>query len=106
LLLLDEPTNHLDIKNQITLLESLMALNQSQNMSIVIAMHDLNLAIKYSDYVIHIDDNGEFTIGLTNDILTIDNIKAWYGVDAELLTSSDGKVINFLRSSNLTDFPV
>ena len=106
MLLLDEPTNHLDIKNQITLLESLMMLNKSQNMSIVIALHDLNLAIKYADYVIHIDDDGEFTIGPTNDILTIDNIKAWYGVDAELLTSSDGQVINFPRSGSLMDFPM
>ena len=100
LLLLDEPTNHLDIKNQITLLESLMTLNQSQNMSIVIALHDLNLAIKYADFVIHIDDNGELTIGLTKDILTMANIKRWYDVDAELLTSSDGQVIHFPKFSN------
>ncbi len=47
LLLLDEPTSHLDIKYQIETLELVQQLNREHNMTIVAAIHDLNLAARY-----------------------------------------------------------
>ena len=47
LLLLDEPTSHLDIKYQIETLELVQRLNQERGVTVVAAMHDLNLAARY-----------------------------------------------------------
>jgi iron complex transport system ATP-binding protein len=46
-LLLDEPTSHLDIKYQIETLELVQRLNKERNMTVLAAMHDLNLAARY-----------------------------------------------------------
>jgi iron complex transport system ATP-binding protein len=47
LLLLDEPTSHLDIKYQIEILEMVQSLNQQSGITVIAAMHDLNLAARY-----------------------------------------------------------
>jgi iron complex transport system ATP-binding protein len=52
ILLLDEPTAHLDIKHQIEVLELLLRLNRERGLTIVAALHDLNLAARYFDRLI------------------------------------------------------
>jgi iron complex transport system ATP-binding protein len=52
LLLLDEPTTYLDINHQVELLDLLTDLNRARGTTIVIVMHDLNLACRYADHVI------------------------------------------------------
>ncbi len=58
LLLLDEPTNHLDIKNQLELMNFCDTFKRQDNNIILAVLHDINLALKYSDYIIAIK-NGE-----------------------------------------------
>jgi iron complex transport system ATP-binding protein len=52
LLLLDEPTAHLDIKHQVEALELLRALNRERGLTVLAALHDLNLAARYFDRLI------------------------------------------------------
>jgi iron complex transport system ATP-binding protein len=52
LLLLDEPTTYLDINHQVELLRLLRTLNEDSGKTIVVVLHDLNLACRFSDHLI------------------------------------------------------
>ncbi|GAA0126857.1 MULTISPECIES: ABC transporter ATP-binding protein [Clostridium] len=80
LLILDEPTNHLDIKYQLQILK----LTKSLGITVIAALHDLNLAASYCDklYVMH---NGNIAAtGAPNEILTKELIKDVYEVDCTI----------------------
>lgn len=78
LLLLDEPTSHLDIGYQIEILNLLKRLNLDNNLTIVIVLHDLNLASEYCDRIILLDKGRIFKSGSPDEVLTYKNIEAVY----------------------------
>jgi len=78
LLFLDEPTSHLDIGHQIQILDLLKRLNRQNNLSIVIVLHDLNMASEYCDRLILLNDGKIFKEGTPHDVLTYQNIEAVY----------------------------
>lgn len=78
LLILDEPTSHLDIGHQIEILNLLRRLNQKKNLSIVIVLHDLNLASEYCSRIILLDKGEIFKSGSAEVVLTYQNIEAVY----------------------------
>ena len=84
LLLLDEPTNHLDIRAQLATLGLLGDL-ASTGVTVVAALHDLNLAAAYSDHVIVLQHGHVVAAGPTEPTLTPELIGAVYGVRADLL---------------------
>ena len=55
-LLLDEPTTYLDLAHQIDVLELCGAVRESRDMTIVVVIHELNLAIRYADHLIVMRD--------------------------------------------------
>ncbi|NLK36881.1 MAG: ABC transporter ATP-binding protein, partial [Epulopiscium sp.] len=68
ILLLDEPTTYLDIEYQLSLMKLLEKLKQ-QGKTIVMVLHDLEQALKYSDYIIAIDTEKEIYTGMPEKIL-------------------------------------
>jgi iron complex transport system ATP-binding protein len=78
LLLLDEPTSHLDIGHQIQILDLLKRLNREKNLTIVIVLHDLNLASEYCDRLILINKGEVFKQGPVEEVLTYQNIEEVY----------------------------
>lgn len=78
LLLLDEPTSHLDIGHQIEILDLLKKLNRERNLSIVMVLHDLNLASEYCNRIILLNEGEIFKSGSPQEILTYQNIEAVY----------------------------
>ncbi|WP_028552565.1 ABC transporter ATP-binding protein [Paenibacillus sp. UNC451MF] len=81
ILFLDEPTTYLDIYYQIELLELVKMLNSSFGLTIVMVLHDINQAIRYSDQLI-VMKNGEIAMkGEPCDVITEGTVKAIYGVD-------------------------
>ncbi len=68
LLLLDEPTNHLDIKNQIELMEYCKKYKKSNENIVVAVLHDLKLAMQYSDIIIALKDNQIIYNGSVNGL--------------------------------------
>ena len=78
LLLLDEPTSHLDIGHQIQILDLLKKLNQEENLTVIIVLHDLNLASEYCDRLILLNEGKVFKDGTPLDVLTYQNIEAVY----------------------------
>lgn len=90
MLLLDEPTSNLDIRHQIEVMEIIKDLIAKKNISAVMAVHDLNLASRYADRVIMMKGGRIFDAGNPLDVLTPENIRSVYGVDAEVINSNGG----------------
>jgi len=78
LLFLDEPTSHLDIGHQIQTLDLLKKLNKQNNLTIVMILHDLNLASAYSDRIVLLDKGVVFKEGSPDEVLTYQNIESVY----------------------------
>ncbi|MFA5149837.1 MAG: ABC transporter ATP-binding protein [Candidatus Omnitrophota bacterium] len=78
LLLLDEPTAHLDIGHQIQVMDLLKKLNHQNNLTIIMILHDLNLASAYCNRICLLDNGNIFKEGQAEDVLTYENIEAVY----------------------------
>jgi len=78
LLLLDEPTAHLDIGHQIQVMDLLKKLNHQNNLTIIMILHDLNLASAYCNRICLLDNGNIFKEGQAEDVLTYKNIEAVY----------------------------
>ncbi|MCL5501677.1 ABC transporter ATP-binding protein [Escherichia coli] len=68
--LLDEPTTYLDLAHQIEILELLRGLNQSQGKTIVMVLHDLNLACRYADHLVAVHKGRVYAQGTPAQIMT------------------------------------
>ena len=75
LMLLDEPTMHLDIAHQIEILELVRTLNVEQGLTVMAAMHDLNLASLYFDRLILLKEGRVLADGTPAEVLTEDSIR-------------------------------
>lgn len=78
LLFLDEPTSHLDIGHQIQILDLLKRLNRQNNLTIVMVLHDLNLASEYCNRILLLNEGRVFKEGSPLEVLTYQNIEAVY----------------------------
>lgn len=78
LLFLDEPTAHLDIGHQVQVLDLLQKLNQSRKLTIVMILHDLNLASSYANRIVLLDQGRVFKEGPPEAVLTYQNIEQVY----------------------------
>jgi iron complex transport system ATP-binding protein len=87
LLLLDEPTSSLDIKHQLEILCILKGLAQSKHCSVIVAMHDLNLASRFSDRMLMLKQGCIFAVGTPESVLTEENIELVYGVKVHVTNS-------------------
>ena len=99
LLLLDEPTSHLDITHQVHILNVLQQLNQELGLSVLMVIHDLNLASEYCDQLILVNEGKIHTQGTPEDVLTFQNIEDVY--KTVVVTQSNplsGKPAVFLAS--------
>lgn len=94
LLILDEVTNHLDIGYQYKVLEILKGLN----MTIISAIHDLNLAMKFCDQVVLIDKGRIIVTGNPKDIITRENLKEIFKVDAQIIKKDNSHIIDYRYS--------
>jgi len=88
LLLLDEPTSDLDLKNQLEVMKIIKEVSATQKIASVVVMHDINLALRYSDKFIILKDGQVFTTG-GKEVITPEIIKETYGVDVHV-TNFDG----------------
>ena len=78
LLFLDEPTSHLDIGHQTQILELLKQLNNEKKITVVMILHDLNLASEYCNRIVLMDKGRIFKEGTPEEILTYENIESVY----------------------------
>lgn len=102
LLLLDEPTSHLDITHQARILNLIQQLNDELNLSVLIIIHDLNLAAEYCDYLVLMNEGGVFAKGEPANVLTYENIERVYNTVVVTMTNPlSGKPAVFLISEKV-----
>ncbi len=85
-LLLDEPTTFLDISHQIEVLDLLTDLNQSRGTTIIMVLHDLNLAARYADHLVAIAGGRVHISGRPEDVLTEENVRQIFGLESRIVT--------------------
>jgi iron-chelate-transporting ATPase len=95
LLLLDEPLANLDIKYQIELVRLLKKLREVKDISVVMALHDINIALQF-EKVILIKEGNIIGLGRPDDVLSRSMLKQAFDVDIEIKkTGTDGIYISF-----------
>ena len=85
ILVLDEPTSNLDIRQQVETMEILREMVADQGISLIMVIHDLNLAAMYSDAVLLLEGGKVHDFGDPLSVITRDNIRAVYGLDAAIV---------------------
>lgn len=90
-LLMDEPTSALDLFRQIEVLGFMKHLSATSGMAVLIALHDLNHALRYCDDTIVINGGSVAASGPTQEVITADMLKSVYRVDARVETCSLGR---------------
>jgi iron complex transport system ATP-binding protein len=80
-ILLDEPTANLDISHQLDILDLIKNLCRLNHLTVVITVHDLNLAAQYCDRLVLINNGVLHAVGTPREVITADNIKEVYGTD-------------------------
>ena len=88
IILLDEPTSNLDLKHQFQIMKLLKEIIKERNISAVMAIHDLNLALRFSDKTIMLKDGLVYSFGDTNKVLNEKNVKEVFGIDTVIYKHS------------------
>ncbi len=85
ILLLDEPTTFLDLPHQVEILSLLSTLSRDKGQTIVMVLHDINLAARFSDYLVALRDRGILFHGTPEEVVTPQNIAAIYDIDGVVI---------------------
>ncbi len=83
-ILLDEPTSNLDIWHQLDVMENVQRLVKEKKVTAIMAVHDLNLASRYSDQILMMKDGKVVSEGKPSQVLTTENIAKVYEVEAHV----------------------
>jgi len=84
-LLLDEPTTYLDLAHQVEVLDLVTDLNRRRGTTVAIVLHDLNLAARYADHVIAMQDGAIVAEGSGSDVITEELVRAVFGLDSRVV---------------------
>jgi len=85
LLLLDEPTTFLDVAHQLDLLDLLHSLRQSRGTTVVMVLHDLNLAARYADRLVALRDGRVVAEGTPAEVVTEERVREVFGLDCRVV---------------------
>lgn len=83
-ILLDEPTTYLDMSHQIEILDLLDELNQQEERTIIMVLHDLNLACRYAHHIVAVHNQTVVAEGPPEAIMTVDLVRTVFQMDCEI----------------------
>lgn len=90
LLLLDEPLANLDIKYQIEFLKLLRELQKKRNITVIMALHDINIALQF-EKIILVKEGKILCIGAPEEVLSTELIKDAFDADVEIRREGSGR---------------
>jgi len=85
LLLLDEPTTFLDVAHQVEVLDLLTDLNRARGTTVIMVLHDLNLAARYADHLVAMVGGAVHAAGAPGDVLTEDTVRTVFGLESRVI---------------------
>ena len=96
--LLDEPTSDLDLQHQLLVMEAVTDIirNSGSSKSAIFAIHDINIAARFSDRVILLHEGRILADGTPSEVITRSNIATVFGVDSEIAPSSSNSPMNIV----------
>lgn len=89
ILLLDEPTTYLDIAHQLEILELLRTLNEQEQTTIILVIHDLNQAAKFADHVIGMKAGRALYSGEAKDVISEQQLLQLYDIHAKIVQDEE-----------------
>jgi len=92
ILLMDEPTSSLDLKNQIEVVNLIRQISRERGIAAVVAMHDLNLALRFADRFILLKDKSIYAAG-GSEVMTPENIEAVYAVPVTIVAHNGSRAV-------------
>ncbi len=96
-IILDEPTSSLDLHNQFFILHTIANLAKNRHISVIMTIHDLNLASMFCDKILMLKDTRIFAYGEAQEVLTEANIDAMYQVKTKVTVEDGCKHIRLLK---------
>lgn len=108
LILMDEPTSSLDVKYQIEILRMIRSLVREMKLSVILTIHDLNLASLFCDRVLLLKKGRIWTEGLPADVLNEENIRQVYGIEVFPIDAHGQRYVQLLDKpcgENFSDMP-
>lgn len=97
-ILLDEPTSALDVAHQYELLALIRELNQSLNLTVIMVLHDINMAARFSDHMVALHSGKVLASGTPEQLMRHDVLHSIYGIDLDLFTHPEtGQLISYIR---------
>ncbi len=84
ILILDEPTTFLDLGHQLEVLELLGELNERQGMTVIMVLHELNQAARYSDHMVAVQAGSIWRQGTPDEVMTKELLEVVFGVHADV----------------------
>ena len=86
ILLLDEPTTYLDLAHQVDVLELVRRLNREHHRTVVMVLHDISLAARYSDHIVAMKDGAIIAQGDPTEVITSESLLEVFGLNAHVVT--------------------
>lgn len=86
ILLLDEPTTYLDIRHQLELMAIVSSLHEKMGLTVVMVLHDLNQAVRYSQRLVAMKEGRILADGEVADVFSCELVRRLYGVENEIKT--------------------
>lgn len=98
-LFLDEPTASFDINYQIDILDYIKTLNREEGVTVLMVIHDLNLASQYSDRIILLKNGSIHSFGRPSEVITEKNIEDVFSIKVKIEKDEKGLPSIFLKSN-------
>ncbi|KJZ18504.1 ABC transporter ATP-binding protein [Loktanella sp. S4079] len=85
ILILDEPTTYLDLPHQRDILQLVRDLQKENGLTVIMVLHDINFAARYSDQIVALKDKRVFCSGTPTEVVTQENMADIYGLDCTII---------------------
>lgn len=104
LLLMDEPVNHLDLRYQYAVLDLVRSLVTDHGKTLIMVLHDLNLALAYADDVVLLKEGRVLAQGQAREVLDAPRVAEGFGIETRM-REIEGRTVCLPRGARMVDLP-